>query len=283
LISIIVLLGFYPARSGYLELLAIAGIFLYRPTFTVVYSGQILTLLLLLLVLSIRLFHDERWFLGGFVLSSLSLKPSVGFPILVLAGLWLLSRKQWKGIWGMLSGGLGLVLIGALVNYRWIIDYINIGGNSFYKYFGMHPSLWGAVDKIFKIDSLSLTIGLVCVAIVLAVEAYLFWRSKSDIDAFSAFASIVPAALFVAPYLWHHDQILLIIPIMFLLTSISVKYGIGKAALFMLGIVALALAMVTIAYMVGHDVWSSLNSFVIWLFSLYFVAKKDKLFNQPAV
>lgn len=280
LTSIIALLSFYPNRSGYLELLAIAGIFLYRPTFTVVYSGQILTLLLILLVLSIRLFHAERWFLGGLLLSSLSLKPSVGLPVLFLSGLWLLSRKQWKGIWGLLVGGFGLVLIGALVNYRWIIDYISIGGNSFYKYFGINPTLWGAVDKIFKADSLSFTVGLVCTVAILGVEAYLFWRSKSNIDAFSAFASIVPAALFVTPYLWHHDQILLIIPIMFLLTSISVNYGMSKAALFIIGIVALALAMVAIAYRVGHDVWSSLNSFIVWLLALYFMARKNALFSE---
>ncbi len=277
LTSIVILLDLYPAKSGYLELLAIAGIFFFRPMFSILNSGQILGLLLLLVSVSIRLFASGRWFSGGFVLAVLSLKPSVGFPILLLSGLWLLSRKQWKGIGGLLAGGLTLVLIGALVNPRWLIDYINIGGYSFWKYYGVNPTLWGIVDKIFKIDSLSVAIGLVGVAAVFAMEAYLFWRNKSNVEAFPAFASIVPAALFVAPYLWHHDQILLTIPIVFLLISISVKYGIGKAGIFMFGIVALAFAMVTIAYMVGHDVWSSMNSFVIWVFSLYFVAKNNQL------
>lgn len=277
LTSIVILLDLYPAKSGYLELLAIAGIFFFRPMFSILNSGQILGLLLLLVSVSIRLFASGRWFSGGFILAVLSLKPSVGFPILLLSGLWLLSRKQWKGIGGLLAGGLTLVLIGALVNPRWLIDYVNIGGYSFWKYYGVNPTLWGVVDKIFKIDSLSVAIGLVGVAAVFAMEAYLFWRNKSNVEAFPAFASIVPAALFVAPYLWHHDQILLTIPIVFLLISISVKYGIGKAGIFMFGIVALAFAMVTIAYMVGHDVWSSMNSFVIWMFSLYFVAKNNQL------
>jgi hypothetical protein len=277
LTSIVILLDLYPAKSGYLELLAIAGIFFFRPMFSILNSGQILGLLLLLVSVSIRLFASGRWFSGGFILAVLSLKPSVGFPILLLSGLWLLSRKQWKGIGGLLAGGLTLVLIGALVNPRWLIDYVNIGGYSFWKYYGVNPTLWGIVDKIFKIDSLSVAIGLVGVAAVFAMEAYLFWRNKSNVEAFPAFASIVPAALFVAPYLWHHDQILLTIPIVFLLISISVKYGIGKAGIFMFGIVALAFAMVTIAYMVGHDVWSSMNSFVIWMFSLYFVAKNNQL------
>jgi hypothetical protein len=280
LTAIILLLDLYPAKSGYLELLAIAGIFFFRPMFSILNSGQIMGPVLLLVSVSIRLFTSGHWFPGGFVLSVLALKPSVGFPILLLSGLWLLSRKQWKGIWGLLSGGIVLFLIGALVNPRWPVDYINIGGYSFWKYYGVNPTLWGMVDTIFKIDSLSVAIGLVCVVAIFAVEVYLFWRNKPNVVALPAFASIVPAALLVAPYLWHHDQILLTIPIVFLLTSISANYGTGKAALFMFGIVALAFAMVTIAYIVGHDVWSSLNSFVVWLFSLYFVAKKDKLFTE---
>jgi len=277
LISIIILLGFYPARSGYLDLLAIAGAFFFRPMFSVLNSGQILAPLLLPLAVSIRLFHDRNWFLGGIVLSVLSLKPSIGFPVLIFSTLWLLSGKQWKGIWGLILGGFVLVLIGALVNHRWVIDYLSVGGYSFQKYFGMHPTIWGAVDKIFKVDNLSIVIGLVCVAVVFAVEAYLFWGRKSNIDALPAFASLVPAGLLIAPYSWHHDQILLIVPILFVLISISKKYGTGKAGLFMFGIVALAFVMVTVAYLVGHDVWSVMNSLVVWLFSLYFVFRNPNL------
>jgi hypothetical protein len=64
---------------------------------------------------------------------------------------------------------------------------------------------------------------------------------------------------------------------MYLLIIISMKYGTGKGALFMFGVVALALAMVMVAYSVGHDVWSSLNSFVVWLLALYFVAKSGQI------
>jgi len=277
LTSITMLFSFYPARSGYFEILAITGIFFFRPMFSVINSGQIIALLLLLLVLSIRLFHTHKWFWGGFALSVLSLKPSIGIPILVLAGLWLLTGKQWRGIWGMLSGGFVLVLLGALVNTRWPMDYLNISQDVFDKYYGMHPTLWGVVDKIFKIDSLSVTIGLVCVAAVLVVQAWVFRGNKSNVDAFPAFASILPAALLVAPYSWNYDQILLIVPIMFLLISISVKYGMGKAALFMVGLLALAFAMLTVAYSLGHDVWSVLNSLVVWAFSLYFVTRTDPL------
>jgi hypothetical protein len=280
LVSIVILLRFYPARSGYFELLGIAGIFFFRPMFSIVNSGQILALLLLLLTISIQLFHDGKWLAGGLILSILSLKPSVGFPILVLAGLWLLSKKQWRGILGMIIGGLVLALIGMMVNYRWMIDYLNIGGASFQKYYGMHPTLWGAVDMILRIDRWSLAIGFICVAAMLAVEAYLFWKNPSTKQSFSAFASIVPAALLIAPYSWNYDQVLLIIPIVFLLINISITYGAGKAVLFMVGIVALAFGLVVIAYLLGNDVWSFLNSFVVWIFSLYFISQNGFLHDR---
>lgn len=280
LASIALLLEFYPARSGYLELLTIAGIFFFRPMFSIANSGQIITPLMLLLVLSMRLFHRNKWFLGGLALSAFSLKPSLGFPILFFAGLWLLSRRQWRGIWGMIAGGLALALVGALVSYRWPIDYLNVSRLVFNKYYGLYPTLWGVVAKIFTSESLSVAVDFVGVAAAMALEAYLFWKPKAGLDVFSAFASILPTALLVAPYAWNYDQILLVVPIVFLLINISIQYGIGKAALFMLGIVALAFAMVAVAYQVSHDVWSCLNSLVVWIVSLWFIVKNDRSGEQ---
>jgi hypothetical protein len=40
----------------------------------------------------------------------------------------------------MALGDLILALVGAIVNYRWVIDYLSIGGDSLRKYFGMQPT-----------------------------------------------------------------------------------------------------------------------------------------------
>jgi hypothetical protein len=265
LASILILLQFYPARSGYLELLAILGIFLFRPMFSLLHSGQIPPLLLLFISLSIYLFTKNRWFAGGVALSILALKPSIGAPMLLLAGLWLLSRKGWRGIAGMITGGLALLFLGALVDPLWIVDYVSIGDSSLQKYFGMHPTLWGVMDQILRTDRLSMAAGLLGTAALFAAQAFLFWRKPSSRpDAFAAFATIVPAALLAAPYSWNYDQILLVVPIVFLLIWIAARYGTGKAALLMLGIVALAFAMLAVAYRMGHDVWSVLNTGVVW-------------------
>ena len=173
----------------------------------------------------------------------------------------------------MLAGGFALLLLGALVNYRWVIDFLHTSDDSFRRFLGMQPMLWGIVDHIFKTDNVSLTIGFICAAAVLALETYLLWKDKPGTEPFEAFTTIVPATLIVAPYLWNYDQILLMIPILYLLIAISKKYGDLKAALFMFGVVALAFGMVMVAYWLQHDVWSFMNTFVIWVLSLYFFTR----------
>jgi len=274
LTSIVILLQFYPERTGYFELLTVAGIFFFRPLFSVFNSGQILPFLILLISLSVKLLYKGHWFAGGVCLSILSLKPSVGFPILVLVGLWLLVGKRWKAIAGMFAGGFGLLAIGMLVNHRWLFDYINIGGNSFTKYYGMHPTLWGAVGQIVGKNSLGLAITILSVVTVIAIQVFFFSKHKTSTDPLSAFSSLLPAAILVAPYSWNYEQVLLLIPIVALSIHIASTYGMGKAALFMLGVVSLPMLLLAVAYTVHHDVWSVLTTLVVWLFSLYFFSWK---------
>jgi hypothetical protein len=147
----------------------------------------------------------------------------------------------------------------------------------------MHPTIWGVVDKIFQINNLSLIIGFACAVLILAVEAYFFWQKRSEVDVFPAFATIVPAALLMALYLWNHDQLLLAVSIVFSLINVSETYGIGKAAMFMIGVVGLAVAMVAFAYRVGNDVGSVMNSLVLWLLSLYFATRSIDFRTGPKV
>lgn len=277
LVSIVILLFFYPTRSGYMELAIVAGIFLFRPVFSVIVAGQILPFLLFFVSLAILLFNQKKWFWGGFILSLLSVKPSIGIPLLALAGIWLLSRKQWMGILGMLAGGIVLFLIGVLVNPYWVVDYANIGGDSFSKYFGMHPTLWGVVDKILVVNSRSLVAGMFLALTIFLLEAYLFHRTQ--VGALEAFAAFLPAGLLIAPYSWAYDQILLTVPIVYLVMNISISQGNKVAVLFLFGIVALAVILVSIAYLVDHDVWSVVTTFTLWVLVRYFITKKARLEN----
>ncbi|HET9905464.1 MAG TPA: glycosyltransferase 87 family protein, partial [Anaerolineales bacterium] len=255
-------------RTGYFELFTIAGIFLFRPSFSVIFNGQILSLLLLLVSVSILLFHDQRWLGGGLALSLLSLKPSIGLPILALTAVWLFAKKQWQGILGIAVGCITLLLVGMLIDPNWPIEYIGVSGDSFSKYFGLHPTLWGVVDKIFVQDAKSLVAGAVISTIIALTEVYILNRKDINNSPIEAFASILPAGLLIAPYSWSYDQILLAVPLIYLMIRIVFSNGDRMAVLFLFGMVALSISLVVVAYMIRHDVWSFLNSFLIWIFML---------------
>ena len=276
LTSILTLLTFYPARSSYFELFTIAGIFLFRPSFSVILNGQILSLLLMFVCVSVLLFHNQNWFWGGFALSLLALKPSIGLPMLVLAGVWLFVSKQLHGIFGIALGCVTLLLAGMLIDPNWPIDYLRVGGDSFSKYFGLHPTLWGVVDKIFVQDSRSLVAGAVVSLVIFLTEVYVLNKKGINNPPIEAFASILPAGLLIAPYSWSYDQILLAVSLIYLMIRIAYSSGNWIAVLFLFGIVSLSIFLVLIAHVVHHDVWSFLNSFIVWIFVLCLIPRTDQ-------
>ena len=276
LTSILILLSFYPARTGYIELFAIAGIFLFRPSFSVIFNGQILSLLLIFVCASILLFHYQEWFWGGLTLSLLSLKPSIGLPILALAGLWLLAKKQWPGIFGIALGCITLLLAGMLIDPNWPIEYIRVSGDSFSKYFGLHPTMWGVVDKIFIQDTKSLVAGGAVSLIIFLTEAYVLNRKGINNAPIEAFASILPAGLLIAPYSWSYDQILLAVSLIYLMIRIAFSQGNRMAVLCLFGIVTLSIFLVFAAHTIRHDVWSFLNSFIVWILVLFLIPRSNE-------
>ncbi|HJR80902.1 MAG TPA: glycosyltransferase family 87 protein [Anaerolineales bacterium] len=281
LISIAILLNFYPTRTAYTDLLIVGGLFLFRPVFMTLEKGQSLPLFLLSICCAIFLLDRKKWFSGGLLLSFLALKPSLGVPVLALIGLWLLARKQWLGLLGMAAGGVASVLIGMMLNSQWLVDYVSIGGDSFSKYYGMHPTFWGAADKILVANDRSIPVAVSIVLIVFAIQAWLFWKGKVEDNVLEAFSIILPAGLLVAPYSWAYDQILLIIPIVYIMSRISLSSGSSLSLLFLIGTVGCAIALVLISHQVLHDVWSFLNSFLIWMLALYF-ATRDPLYKIKA-
>jgi hypothetical protein len=273
LASILILSGFYPDRSMYLELAAVAGIFLFRPVFIVIFNGQILPPLLFSVALAIFFFRKEKWFIGGFILTILGLKPSIGIPILVLVGFWLIIKKRWTALAGMGIGAILLFLIGALYNPHWVIDYLSIGQNSFSKYNGLQATLWGLAGMTFQENSWKLLIGAILACGTLALEGYFLARKKVCDEPFAAMATILPAGLLAAPYSWAYDQILLIVSMIYILICIAKRWGDLKAILYITGILIFTIMLVFLADYLGRDVWSLLIAVVLWISTLYFASQ----------
>jgi alpha-1,2-mannosyltransferase len=277
LTSVILLLNFYPSRGRYFELFVVAAVFLYRPTFAVIFNGQILAFLFLFLNTALLLFERHRDFWGGFVLCALALKPNIGFSFLFLIAIWMLIEKQGKGIAGLAAGCSLLFLLGWVVNAQWVSDYLQVGGDAFNKYLESVPTLWGALNRLFRTDRVGFAASLVAVLLVLSIEIFILMRAKSSLQPLEVFASIIPAALLVAPYAWSHDQIFLVIPLLYIVFQIATTKSEIASVFALFAAIALAIVLALIAHALLHDVWSFLNSLLVWAVVLYFMHRNFTL------
>lgn len=263
LISILILSSNYLKRSFGFELLVIGTVFLFRPTLYIIPSGQITAELLLLLVLSIYSFSKEKWFYGGLAASMIILKPSLGIPFLILLGIWLLLKKQWNALMGIVSGGILLYGVGILYDPLWAISYLTIGGVAFDKYFGFQPTIWGVAGLIFKASWLKLLAGIMGACVILVVTGYFVAKRNLYNNPFRVVAILVAVVLLISPYAWNYELVLLVIPILYILIAISSSRGDLKATLFSFSLMGLSISLYLIAVAQGYDVWSSLVSGIV--------------------
>ncbi|GAB4501157.1 MAG: hypothetical protein Fur0035_06980 [Anaerolineales bacterium] len=274
LLTFLLLLSFYPQRSVFFEVMLVAGLFLFRPVYSALIGGQILALLLFCLAFSTLLFAREKWFLGGGMLAFLALKPSLGLPFLVLSGTWLLKEKRWRALIGMVLADTGLLLLGMAFNADWVAEYFVGGSGLAAKYYGLQTTLWGLGGMLLKTRWGGLLIGAVLSIFVLTLSGQALLRQGQPIAPFAAMATLVPAALLVAPYSWSYDQILLLLPLIFLLIQIANRFGDWAAAFFLVFVSAFAAGLFFIANALGHDVWSVTISGLVFAGAIYFLRKR---------
>ena len=250
------------------EILVIVSVFVFRPTFFVIFSGQILAEILLFITLSSYVFSKEKWLYGGLIASLTTLKPSLGVPFLILLSIWLISKKRWKSITGIVAGGIILWGIGAIYNSHWVNEFLKTGSYILDKYIGMQTTVWGLSGLIIKASNWRVATGFVGICIVLAITGYFVFNNKTKDNPFLQIATLIPTTLLIAPYSWNYDQFLLIIPIFYILLILSSTHGDMKAALFSLSIISFTIFIFLIASILGHDVWSVLVSGLIWILML---------------
>jgi len=269
LLSIIITMQHFLKDSPRLELITLAGIFLFRPFFIVIVSGQIDPYLLFLMVLSAYFFAKKRHLASGFLMSLLSIKPSLGIPILLLVGAWLLYKKYWKAAVGILSGLTILFLIGVVRNPYWVVEYLSVTQQKMIESYTLHSTLWGFTSLLHLDPAIELAFGVLLALTMIGVTFYLFSTLISSNDLFTTLTFVIPVALLIAPYAWVYNQILLTIPIIFILLYLSRSGGWKLSLTFLIGLDTLAIGLAFISFQLQHDVLSFLTPLVIWLILVY--------------
>jgi hypothetical protein len=243
----------------------ILGAFLFRPAIVILRNGQLGALLLIVLALGCVLAVSNRSVAAGAVFGLLCLKPSLGFPILGLLGLWILAGRRWRLLTGLVACVTGLVALGWAVEPAWIGHLSQWGPPKLMFNMGFFPSAWGLGTALCGARSVCAwgVGGALAGAGVLTV-VWLILRRRASMTAWEAASLAVPAALFAAPYIGAYDLVLLLLPIAYSLQRLrrsGLPYLLVGSLTFWIDLIALLLVLV--AARIGLDLWSSLLDMLV--------------------
>lgn len=179
-------------------------------------TGTFTTLFLVFLTTALYFMETRRPLLAGVALAGLALKPPL-LIIVALIGLWLLFRRSWKAIGGILLGGLGWLGIGLLLDPAWVQKFLGIGESLFNKRLGNQPTIlsYTRLACAGDIDCAFLWYGLIVVTLI-GLFAWLVWKKRETLSPLMVFSAALALGLLLPPYLWSYDYTLLLIPICYI-------------------------------------------------------------------
>jgi hypothetical protein len=245
-----------------LPVLAAAALF--RPVIITLFGGQLSGFFLLVLCAAAFAMERKAWFWAGLLFGLLALKPNIGAPFLILAGVWLLLHKNWIALAGMAATGLSLLGLGFARNLHWISDFLSVGNYKFQETFGFSSTLWGISSGVCGFTyTCTVFLGGSLVALLLLGTLGLLAQSRCSLAPKTALSWITCVSLLVTPYLWPYDQTLLILPILAFMAHLAERKApfLLTATLFLwMDLLAILLMLLTIQ--IEMEVWNGFISVV---------------------
>jgi hypothetical protein len=190
----------------------------FGPTYLTLQIGSLGSLTLIILFGAMILIEKNRPFAAGIILAMTMLKPPQGLSILFLVGIWLLARRDWKTLLGMLFGGIILWVIGMSIDPNWVTKFLHSGEAAFDRRLGFQSNVWSFSYLLCnKEQNCSLALGGILSLLLLGGTAFFLWRNYAKLTVWQVFSIIIPVAFVATVYLWGYDQILYIIPILWVI------------------------------------------------------------------
>jgi len=243
----------------------VLGLLFFGPVYLSLQIGALGAFTLAIVVASIHALDSRRMLLGGILLSLTLLKPPQGLPLVLLACVWLLSRREWKSLLGLGAGAVLLALIGMLRDPLWPSKFATAGQAVLDRTLGVQSNALGLAFLACSGDNQCAWLlgGGAAVVLLLVTGAYLHRRSAS-LTSWEAFNLIIPTAFVATPYLWSYDQILYIVPVVWIVLALINKTNSYLPAFgFMIVLVVVSLLALLTQANTRSDVTSLLTTFIV--------------------
>ncbi len=193
----------------------------FGPVYLSLQIGSIAVGALAVIVAAILLLERRHDLLAGIVLALLALKPSQGLPLLLLLTLWFVFRRELRPVWGMLIGGLVLLLAGLAYDPHWVGAFLSNSVVVSDRTFGLQSNVFGFADLACGRSGLCVWgLGGSLAVAILALGAYILWRKCRAWSHWQAFSFIIPLGFLTALYLWSYDQLLYVVPVVWIVARL---------------------------------------------------------------
>ncbi len=238
----------------------VLGLALFRPVLITIRNGQLGGLYLLIITLVLLFISKKRWYTTGIISSILYLKPTLGLPILGLLFIWLIRNHGIKAVTSNIIAAIAIFGVSIIHRPEWIKAFFSVGLRKGSDVFQATPTTWGVSGAVCGLNSeCTQIVGSVIFGILVLLSIIVFWRFSSKWNIWLTGSIAIIVSLLITPYLWAYDQILLIIPILYItkvLSSLKYKYLIVSTIPIFFSIISLFLLY--IAEISQHDVYSIL-------------------------
>ena len=209
-----------PQRMLFLPLMVF--LLFFGPVFLTLQVGSIGPVALGAVLLCILFLERDQSFLAGSVLALTILKPPQGVTILVLAGIWLLARRDWKAILGMGLGGIFLLLLGIIRDPLWLVKFRSASEVVLDRTLGIQSNIYSFAYLTCNQNLSCMWIfGTLGTLLALGLGGLYLWRNRERLTAWEAFNVIIPLGFVSTIYLWSYDQLLYIIPITWIAAKLT--------------------------------------------------------------
>ena len=279
-ITVFILLGLWGQEAQTRMLVPMMIFFLFfGPIYLALQVGSIGAFSLLTVLVSLMLFEKQKLFAAGMVLSLTILKPPMGITILFLAGIWLLARRDWRAIQGMIFGCLGILLVGMIQDPLWVMKFREASQSVMDRTQGIQSNVWSYSYLICSGSSLcSIILGSLSSLMLLGLGGFFLWRNCAQLSVWEAFNVIIPIGFVATIYLWSYDQILYAIPVIWITcTLIDRKKSYIQAFLFLIIFEIIAFVALVKHANTQRDLWNAGNTIIVlgMVLWLYF-SRQDK-------
>lgn len=286
-ITVYIFLGHWKNAIQQRLLIPITLFLLYfGPAYLTIQISSVGALTLLILLGAILALEKDKSLLAGVLLSLTMLKPSQGITILFLAGIWFLAHRNWKAITGVALGGVLILVVGLIQDPQWISKFREVSQALVDRTQGVHSNVWAFTYMACGGTApCSTLLGAAGSATLLGLGGFFLWKNQAQLSAWEAFNIIIPLGFVSTVYLWAYDQILYIIPIVWvigMLVERTKKYI--HAFVFLFVLVVFSFYALVQQASTGKDLWSLGTTVIVlgMVLGLLYMNRKKPIDIAPA-